>query len=202
MNRENPATDLALIAVFTALIAAVTVFVPGFSVAGSSVPITLQTLCIGLCGMVLGPVRGFLATLLYLVIGFAGIPVFAQGRSGLGVLRGGSAGYLVAFPIYALVVGALSYWAIRRLRHKGVAMQVAALFVAGLVGSLLVVHPLGIVGMATNIANFSYSKAWKADIVYWPGDIMKTAAAAFVAVAVHRAFPWLSLGRTVGQSAR
>ena len=49
MQRSN-LTDLALVAVFAALIAAVTAWVPGISVPGSSVPITLQTMMIGLAG--------------------------------------------------------------------------------------------------------------------------------------------------------
>ena len=34
-------------------------------------------------------------------------------------------------------------------------------------------------------------KAFLADLVYWPGDIIKNIAASFVALAVHRAFPGL-----------
>jgi len=196
MSRRSPATDLALIAVFAALIAAVTVFVPGFNVAGSTVPITLQTLVIGLTGLVLGPWRGFLATLLYLVIGFAGLPVFAQGAAGLSVLRRGSAGYLLSFPIYALVVGALAYAYLRRGRAGNPVRAAIALVLAGIIGSILIVHPMGIVGMDMNIANMSFGAAVKADRLYWPSDLVKTVVAALVALAVHRAFPWLSLGRS------
>lgn len=202
MTRRNPATDLALVAVFTALIAAVTVWVPGFDIVGSSVPITLQTLVIGLAGMVLGPVRGFLATLLYLVLGFAGLPVFAKGASGLAVLRGGSAGYLISFPIYAAVVGLFAYAFLRRGRMANPARIAIALVIAGLIGSALVVHPLGILGMDRNIANVDFGKAVAIDRLYWPGDAIKTVVAALVATAVHKAFPWLALGRrAVGRPA-
>ena len=58
--------------------------------------------------MVARPWRGFLAILLYLVVGFAGLPVFAGGAAGLGVLAKPSIGYLLAFPIGAAVTGAVA----------------------------------------------------------------------------------------------
>ena len=67
--KTTPATDLALIAVFAALIAAFSL-TPAIPITGG-VPITLQTLAVVLAGLVLGPWRGFLATLLYLAVGFA-----------------------------------------------------------------------------------------------------------------------------------
>lgn len=192
MTRTNPARDLALVAVFAALIAVSTVWVPGFNVPGSSVPVTLQTMMIGLTAMILGPVRGFLATLLYLVVGFAGLPVFAGGASGIGVLSKPSAGYLVSFPIYALVVGFLSYAALRRFFGSAQWKALLALVVSGLIGSILIVHPFGIVGMARALHK-PMAKMVKVDMLYWPGDIAKTIVAALVSIAVHKAFGWLAL---------
>ncbi|MBP3837495.1 MAG: biotin transporter BioY, partial [Pyramidobacter sp.] len=40
------------------------------------VPISLQVLCVFLCVAVLGMRRGTVAVVLYLLIGFAGLPVF------------------------------------------------------------------------------------------------------------------------------
>lgn len=203
MKRSNPMTDLALVAVFAALIAAVTVWMPGINVAGSSVPITLQTLAIGLAAMVLGPWRGMLATLLYLAVGLAGIPVFAGGSAGLGVLGRPSAGFLIAFPIYALCCGWLSYRILRRGMGggKGMGGVTLGLILAGLLCSALITHPLGILGMSWN-GGIPLGKAFKFDMAYWPGDVLKTLVAAVIAVAVHKAFPMLALGsaRTVEPS--
>lgn len=196
-TRNNPMTDLALVAVFAALIAAFSV-VPGIAVPGSTVPITLQTLAIGLTAMVLGARRAFLATLLYVLVGLAGLPVFANGASGIGVLSRPSAGYLVSFPLYAALVGALSVLVLRRgLRYAPIGLTVS-----GLVGSVLLVHPLGIIGLMRAL-HIPFAKAWAIDVVYWPGDIAKTIVAALIAVAVHRAFPALvraSVRRTVAAS--
>lgn len=180
-------SDVALVAVFAGVIAA-------FSLIGAlpiglfGVPITLQTMAVALAGLLLGPWRGLLATGLYLVLGFAGLPVFAGGGAGLGVLVGPSAGYLLAFPLAAFVTGWLAQESVTRLSSPG--GRLAALIGAAAAGSLLVVHPLGIVGMHINLG-LSWGQAFAADLIYIPGDLVKAVLAAVVAVAVHRALPTL-----------
>jgi biotin transport system substrate-specific component len=133
-----------------------------------------------------GPWRGFLATTLYLVVGFAGLQVFAQGASGLGVFAKMSIGYLLAFPLAALLAGLVAERVLRRNRRP----RWFWLFAAALTGSILAVHPLGILGMSIN-GQLALEKALMADMLYWPGDLIKSAIAAAIAVAVHKAFPTL-----------
>lgn len=187
----STATDLALVAVFAALIAALAV-APAIPVGSVGVPITLQTLGVALAGLVLGPWRGFAATLLYLLVGFAGLPVFAGGAAGLGALQKPSVGYLLSFPVAAFVAGALAQWFVRR----GLPGRYAWLFAAGFGASALVVHPAGILGIA-RVAGLELGKAVVADLPYWPGDVLKNLLAAAVAVAVHKAFPALLARRRV-----
>ena len=184
------ARDLAFVAVFTALVA-VMAAMPAIPVGGAGVPITLQTLGIALCGMVLGPARGFLACALYLALGLIGLPIFSNYSGGLGVLAGPSAGYLVAFPLYALFVGMIAAWLVKRFRGWKLW---ALLVVAGVVTSFLTVHPLGIAGMAVNLG-LTTPQAIVADMPFWPGDIIKNAGAAALAVVVHRAFPGVLVRR-------
>jgi len=75
---------------------------------GSPVPVTGQTLAILLVGFTLGARRAAAALGLYLLEGFAGLPVFAGGAAGAGVLVGPTGGYLLAFPLAAFVAGALA----------------------------------------------------------------------------------------------
>ena len=188
--RRSSIMDLAFIAVFAALIAAFSL-APAVPLPGNAVPITLQTLAVALTAMIIGPWRGAAATLLYLVVGFAGLPVFAQGASTIAVLAKPSAGYLIAFPLYAVVVGLLARLALRRTNWQ----RPTLLIVAGLVGSFLVIHPLGILGMARNIPT-TLERAFTLDIAFWPGDLVKTVVAALIATAVHKAFPALVRRRT------
>lgn len=185
--RTTSATDLALVAVFAALIAAFSL-TPAIPV-GPGVPITLQTLAVVLAGLVLGPWRGCLATLLYLAVGFAGLPVFAGGAAGLAVLAKPSVGYLLAFPIGAAVAGALA----RLFVGTRGARQYLGLFLAGLAGSL-VIHAFGIVGLVL-MARLAFADAFLTDLVFWPGDLAKMFVASAVAVAVHKAFPALLAAR-------
>ncbi|WP_212753703.1 biotin transporter BioY [Enemella dayhoffiae] len=182
-------TDLALVAVFAALVSVLSL-VPAVNV-GIGVPITLQTLGVALCGLVLGPWRGCLAVLLYLVVGLVGLPVFAGGAAGIGVLGKPSAGYLLSFPVAALVAGLLA----RRLTRTRLPL-LPALFLSGISASILIIHPSGILGLMVN-AKMDLTKAAMTDLVFWPGDLVKNLLAAAIAAAVFKAFPALSAPRRV-----
>ncbi len=69
------------------------------------VPFTLQTLVVVLSGALLGPRKGALSMLLYLAAGAVGLPVFSSGGFGLVTLAGPTGGYLLSFPLAALLVG-------------------------------------------------------------------------------------------------
>ncbi|MFC6153472.1 biotin transporter BioY [Nocardioides yefusunii] len=181
--QARPARDLALIAVFAALIAACAVL-PGIPM--GAVPITLQTLGVMLAGAVLGPWRGLLAVLLYLAVGFAGLPIFAQGKAGLSVLAAPSAGYLLAFPVAALLCG----FFVVVMRNRTRRAPVLAIALCGLAASFLTVHPLGIAVLHARVESMStWGDAIAYDMTFWPGDVVKNIAVGLIAVAVHRAFP-------------
>jgi biotin transport system substrate-specific component len=69
------------------------------------VPFTLQNFFVILAGFVLGAKWGFVSIALYLLLGSAGLPVFAGGAAGAGHLLGPTGGYLVAFPFGAALAG-------------------------------------------------------------------------------------------------
>jgi len=183
------ATDLGLIGVFAALVAG-SALVPGIPAGGLGVPITLQTLAVMLTGLVLGPGRAFAAVGLYVLLGLAGLPIFSGGRSGLGILAGPSAGYILAFPLAAAAVGWLTAIVLRRTtKYHGL-----FLFAAAMVSSVLLVHSLGVLGMMAN-AKLDLSKAILADVPYYPGDIIKNLLAVTIALSLHKAFPDLLVRR-------
>lgn len=174
--------DLALIAVFAALIAVFSLTPIPAGVIG--VPITLQTLAVALTGLVLGAWRGFLATLLYVVVGLAGLPVLAGGSAGIGVLAGPTAGYLLSFPLAAAVTGAIAGYGLERFG------KAKYLWLAGgaISGAVLVTTPMGIAGLMIN-AQMTLPAATLAALGFLPLDIVKMLAAAGIALAVHKAFP-------------
>ena len=72
------------------------------------VPITMQTFAVTLTGALLGSRLGAAALIAYLIEGAVGLPFFAGGAGGLGVLLGPRAGYLVSFPAAAFITGAFA----------------------------------------------------------------------------------------------
>ena len=100
------ARHLALILIGTALIALsakVSILIPG-----NPVPFTGQTFGVLLSAGALGFRRGLAASLLYVLIGVIGLPVFAEGKHGLAILLGPSGGYLVGFVLASAIVGRLA----------------------------------------------------------------------------------------------
>ena len=140
------------------------------------VPITGQTLGVLLVGALLGSRRGGLAMLTYLGEGLAGLPVFAGGTSawtpstaGVPWIVGPTAGYLLAFPLAAFVVGILAErgWD----RHVGSTVAMMA------IGNLLIY----VVGLAWLGQYVGYGRVLGLGLVpYLPGDAVKILIAATV----------------------
>lgn len=72
------------------------------------VPLTLQPLAVIFVGVALGSRRGAAAAALYLLEGFSGLPVFAQGHGGPAMLIAPTAGFLYSYPFAAWLAGFVS----------------------------------------------------------------------------------------------
>lgn len=72
------------------------------------VPITGQTFAVLLVGASLGSIRGAASLLLYLSVGIAGVPVYAEHRHGWEVFSGATGGYIVGFVVAAALIGMLA----------------------------------------------------------------------------------------------
>lgn len=71
------------------------------------VPITLQTMFTYMAGALLGGYLGALSQLIYIIMGIAGLPVFAGWNAGISVIIGPTGGYLLGFMPGAFVIGKL-----------------------------------------------------------------------------------------------
>jgi len=101
--RGRAALDVLLVLCASAIIAiAAQIAIP---IPGTVVPLTMQPLAVLLVGVTLGSTRGAAAAALYLLEGFSGMPVFAQGHGGAIWLAGPTAGYLFSYPFAAFVAG-------------------------------------------------------------------------------------------------
>lgn len=186
----QPGRDLALIAIFAAFIAACSLL-PAIPVGPVAVPITLQTLAVYTVALILGGTRAGLSVALYLVAGLLGLPVFAGGSGGFGVVASPSFGYLIGFVAGAFVAGFLAYRFLGRSRST--AVTALGLAVSALAG-FAVIQVFGIAGMMVN-AHLDLGTATAAAMIYVPGDLIKCAVAVAIALSVHRAFPSLAGSR-------
>ncbi|MCL4426071.1 MAG: biotin transporter BioY [Firmicutes bacterium] len=135
-----------LFAALTAVGARLSLVLP----AVTGVPFSLQVLFVLLSGALLGPVAGAVSQLSYLLLGAMGLPVFARGTAGLGILLGPTGGYLLSYPLAAFLVGWVShrraapgrggrYWFSDAGRWGGF----LALF-SGMAAALAVIYSLGL----------------------------------------------------------
>jgi biotin transport system substrate-specific component len=72
------------------------------------IPWTGQTFGVLMVGGALGLRRGLLAVALYVLLGYVGLPFFAEGKSGASIILGPSGGYLIGFIVAGAVVGRLA----------------------------------------------------------------------------------------------
>jgi biotin transport system substrate-specific component len=131
------------------------------------IPITGQTFGVLLIGAALGSKRGVAALLLYFVEGALGLPFFAGGASGMGILTGATAGYLVGFVISAYIVGLLA--------ERGLERSVRTSIIPFLVGTIII-YICGVAWLAVVLGGVG--KAITAGVLpFLVGDAIKLVAA-------------------------
>ena len=91
--------------VSTALMTAVTCILAPLSVPIGLVPISFTNLAIYISLYLLDWKRGTVSYFLYLLIGFAGLPVFSGFTGGVAKLAGPTGGYIVGFIPMAIIAG-------------------------------------------------------------------------------------------------
>ncbi len=159
--------DVRLRALVLALAgAAVTAIGAQISIPWQPVPFSLQTLAVVLCGLTLGFKDAARAMALYVGLGAAGLPIFAGGRSGFGVLVGPTGGYLLAFILAAAWLG---WVADRGWDRKAITLAPA------LIGAYAIILGLGSLWLSFFIG---YPEAFYTGVApFLLGDVFKAVAA-------------------------
>jgi biotin transport system substrate-specific component len=98
------------------------------------VPITGQTFAVVLVGASLGALRGTASLALYLWLGVAGAPIYADQAHGWNVLTSATGGYIVGFVLAAAVTGYLAEHRWDRRFSSAVAAMLTGNVVIYLVG--------------------------------------------------------------------
>lgn len=179
---RSTSRDLALIATFAGVVAALGV-IPAVFPVGNAVPITAQSMGVMLAGAILGARRGFLAVALLLVLVAVGLPLLAGGRGGLGVFASPSVGFLIGWPVAAYVVGWLT-------ERGGPSYRLGWGIASNIAGGIVVLYAFGIVGMVVVLD----IGVWQAVVLngwFLAGDLVKAVLTAVIARGVHAAYPGL-----------
>jgi biotin transport system substrate-specific component len=139
------------------------------------VPFTLQPMIVLLGGAALGSRLGMTSQVLYLVLGMAGLGVFAASPvlpQGFARLLGPTGGYLMTYPLAAFVTG---YLAERGFDRRYVTSVVA------MGAGLAIIFAGGVAWMAFGAPHLGLSSAVRVGLVpFIPADIVKIFLAATV----------------------
>lgn len=137
----------------------------------TSVPFTFQVFFVLLAGVVLGPLWGPLSQAIYILLGCLGLPVFAGGTSGVGILFGPTGGYLIGFMAAAFLIGVLSR---KRVGSRW------WLLISLLLG-LIVIYLFGLAQLMV-VAKLNFKEAFLAGVApFVPLDLVKLSLSLWIA---------------------
>jgi len=135
------------------------------------VPITAQTFFLNVSAVLLGGQLGALSQFIYVMLGVVGMPVFAGGTAGLGVIFGPTGGYLLGFIIAAFVIGMIN----RMKKSAGIFWNIFSMLIG-----MMIIYLLGSLQLSL-VAKMSFQKALTIGVLpFIPGDIIKILLAAII----------------------
>jgi len=158
-------TLIGLMTAITCILGPLSIPIP-FSV----VPISLTNLAIYFTVFILGWKKGTISYLIYLLIGFVGVPVFSGFSGGPGKLVGPTGGYLIGFILLAIIAGVF----IDKFPGK------VYMYVVGMVLGLAVTYTIGTAWLTSQLGWTFKEGLLMGVIPFLPGDALKIVAATIV----------------------
>lgn len=139
------------------------------------VPMTMQTFIITVVAIILGAKRGAIATLIYILLGAFGLPIFSNFTGGWQMLAGPTGGFILSFPLMAYTVGLASDL---RTRKKwgliiGITIGTIINFICGILMFCIVTESSILVGFTACVLPFLPLAIAKAVLAYLIGIQMK-----------------------------
>lgn len=181
--RTEPRIPVAQLAL-AGLLAAVLAVASWVSIPFVPVPLTLQTLAVLVAGGLLGRYWGPVSVGVYILVGLAGVPVFAGGLAGPAVIAGPLGGFLLGFVLAAFIMGVAG----DATRRRGITDRRA--LIALVLGALAAGLAIYVVGVPWFMA-VTGASLWRAvTVAFFPfilGDVLKAVVAVAVIRAVDRA---------------
>lgn len=169
--------QLAFVGLMTAILcimAPFSIFLPF-----SPIPMSLGTLAVYFCAILLGRKLSLLSVSIYLLLGFVGLPVFSGFTGGAGKLFGPTGGYLIGYLFLAFICGTFAdKFPNRRIPCLG-----------GMILGTLVCYLFGTVWLSYQ-ASLSFSQTLLSAVVpFLPGDILKMLFGTFIGLQIRKRLP-------------
>ena len=164
--------------ILAALLASLMAATSLLSLSIGPVPISLQMLFVALIALVLSPGTAMASVSLYVALGAIGLPVFAGGKAGLGVLIGPTGGYLIGF----IVAAGVGSWVARL--HQQTSVQIDIVAVSAV---FLVTYSIGTVWLGYVLHMQPWAAIVAGVIPFVLPDLIKAGVAVVLAYYLRRA---------------
>ena len=166
--------DMTVIALVTAVICIIAPF--SIPIAISPIPITLALFALFLAGIILGKWKGVVCTVIYLLLGMVGLPVFNGFTSGPGKLFGPTGGYLIGYLFLVFFTGLF----VEKFPNK-----IPMYFVGGIIG-IIVCYAFGTVWFVLQYKVGFLEALTMCVFPYIPMDLVKLVAAVIIGSQVRK----------------
>ena len=179
-HRLKTLFPILLYILFIAISAQLTLVVP---VGESTIPITGQTYAVLTGAALLGSRTALLGTVLYVLFGGIGLPIFADGKVGWIVVFGNSSGFLLGFIIAGYLVG--------KLGERGWNASLSKIILSMTLGTLVI--------LLLGISRLTYTFGLEKGLAYgfypfWQGAVVKIIAGALTVWGITH---WLNAKRAI-----
>lgn len=167
-NRKSNIRELCMVGLASSLIC---VIAPISILLPLGVPMTLQTFIITLTAIILGAKPAFTATLIYVLLGAFGLPVFSNFTGGWQSIVGPTGGFILSFPIMAYIIGLASdtYTKNKWFLFFGITIGTIINFICGVSIFCIVTNSSLSVGFTTCVLPFLPLAIIKAALAYLIG---------------------------------
>jgi len=167
----------ALCTALTCILAPVSVPTPG------GVPVSLATFTVMLSGLLLGEKLGALSQLIYILLGAAGLPVFAGWTGGIGLVLGMTGGYILGYLFLAFFTGFFYF----HMGKKKTGGERYFWMILGMASGTLVLYAFGTVWFM-HVTGMDLAASLAACVLpFLAGDAVKIAAAAALSGQIEKA---------------
>ena len=159
----------------TALISAVTCVLAPLAIPIGPVPVTLVNLVICLSLYLLGGRLAFFSCLVYILLGLAGMPVFAGFTGGAGKLLGPTGGYILGYLVLAAASGVfVDRFDSRVLHGAGMVLGTALCYVLGTVWYCISAQTTAAAALTLCVLPFIPGDAVKIGVALTLGPVLRT----------------------------